>query len=198
MPKIVDKEQMRLDICLQAYNKCIEEGYENFSLNQFILSMNMSKGQFYHYFKSKEELIFAAIETRSYEILELIKTNVSSKNSFLEKLLEFFSYYIDDENQVYVDDRKIMFETMHLYFNPKYKEVTSCENIYSNINEILVDIFNNAIEKNEITCNKEKQIKILLATIEGMYMHSLMTNNYDLKNTVIEYLTDFVEYLKKK
>ena len=26
---------------------------------------------------------------RSYEILELIKTNVSSKNSFLEKLLEF-------------------------------------------------------------------------------------------------------------
>lgn len=29
-------------------------------------------------------------------------------------------------------------------------------------------------------------------------MHSLMTNNYDLKNTVIEYLTDFVEYLKIK
>lgn len=72
------------------------------------------------------------------------------------------------------------------------------ENIYSNINEILVDIFNDAIEKNEISCNKEKQIKILLATIEGMYMHSLMTNNYDLKNTVIEYLTDFVEYLKIK
>ena len=73
MPKIVDKEQMRLDICLHAYNKCIEEGYENFSLNQFILSMNMSKGQFYHYFKSKEELIFAAIEARSYEILKMIK-----------------------------------------------------------------------------------------------------------------------------
>ena len=81
---------MRLDICLHAYNKCIEEGYENFSLNQFILSMNMSKGQFYHYFKSKEELIFAAIEARSYEILELIKANVSSKNSFLEKFYLFF------------------------------------------------------------------------------------------------------------
>ena len=198
MPKIVDKEQMRLDICLHAYNKCIEEGYENFSLNQFILSMNMSKGQFYHYFKSKEELIFAAIEARNYEILKITKTKVLSKNNLLEKLLEFFSYYTDDENQIYVDDRKIMFETMHLYFNPKYKEVTSCENMYSDINEILVDIFNNAIEKNEISCNKEKQIKILLATIEGMYMHSLMTNNYDLKNTVIEYLTDFVEYLKMK
>lgn len=166
MPKIVDKGQMRLDIYLQAYNKCIEEGYENFSLNQFILSMNMSKGQFYHYFKSKEELIFAAIEARSYEILELIKANVSSKNSFLEKLLEFFSYYIDDENQVYVDDRKIMFETMHLYFNPKYKEVTSCENIYSNINEILVDIFNDAIEKMKYLVIKKSKSKYYLQLLK--------------------------------
>ena len=63
MPKIINSDEKRLEICTLAYERFIEEGVAEFSLNKFIEYLNMSKGQFYYYFKSKEKLIF---ETSKY------------------------------------------------------------------------------------------------------------------------------------
>ena len=48
----------------------IQQGIHHFSLNKFIESLNMSKGQFYYYFKTKEELIYEVIKLKSQKILE--------------------------------------------------------------------------------------------------------------------------------
>ena len=43
-------------ICEKAYEELLEKGINQFSLNKFIAELQMSKGQFYYYFKTKEGL----------------------------------------------------------------------------------------------------------------------------------------------
>ncbi len=65
--------EKRLEICTLAYERFIEEGVAEFSLNKFIESLNMSKGQFYYYFKSKEKLIFETLKVKELEFTKIIK-----------------------------------------------------------------------------------------------------------------------------
>ena len=53
MPKIINKEEKIDYICNEAYKVFVEIGIDGFSLNKFIIDINMSKGQFYHYFSTK-------------------------------------------------------------------------------------------------------------------------------------------------
>lgn len=58
MPIVVNKEEKVLMICQKSYNEFVKNGIENISLNQIISKIGISKCQFYHYFKTKEDLIF--------------------------------------------------------------------------------------------------------------------------------------------
>ena len=148
MPKIINSDEKRLEICTLAYERLIEEGVAEFSLNKFIESLNMSKGQFYYYFKSKEKLIFETLKIKDIEFVEIIKENIVKKSNFLEKLVEYFALILNEEEKIFIDARKIMFESIHLYLNPKYKdEMKSCENTYINMYEIIEGIFEKEIEK---------------------------------------------------
>ena len=64
------------------------------SLNKFIESLNMSKGQFYYYFKTKEELIFEVIDKKAQKIFDDTVKNVAKEKTFYNKLLSLFSFYL--------------------------------------------------------------------------------------------------------
>nr|WP_290125347.1 TetR/AcrR family transcriptional regulator [Aliarcobacter butzleri] len=66
-------------MCALAYERLVEEGIVEFSLNKFIEELNMSKGQFYYYFKSKEKLIFETLKIKDIEFVEIIKENIAKK-----------------------------------------------------------------------------------------------------------------------
>ena len=53
MPKIVNKDEKIDYICEEAYKVFVDVGIDEFSLNKFISDINMSKGQFYHYFSTR-------------------------------------------------------------------------------------------------------------------------------------------------
>ena len=198
MPKIINSDEKRLEICTLAYERLIEEGVAEFSLNKFIESLNMSKGQFYYYFKSKEKLIFETLKIKDIEFVEIIKENIVKKSNFLEKLVEYFALILNEEEKIFIDARKIMFESIHLYLNPKYKdEMKSCENTYINMYEIIEGIFEKEIEKGFLKEDSKKAIKVILATIDGMYYHSLIIDDYNLKETVMDYLIETTNQLKR-
>ena len=79
MPKIINSDEKRLEICTLAYERFIEEGVAEFSLNKFIEYLNMSKGQFYYYFKSKEKLIFETLKIKELEFTKIIKQIIRQK-----------------------------------------------------------------------------------------------------------------------
>ena len=60
----IDEEynRKRLGIVKAALNILFEEGSENLTVNYLLRKINMSKGAFFHYFKSKEELLNSVLD----------------------------------------------------------------------------------------------------------------------------------------
>lgn len=99
MPIIVNKEEKVKEICNKAFDEFTENGIESFSLNQFINNNQISKGQFYHYFKTKDDLIFEVMPQKTLEMMDSLDEFLDSANSLMEKLYLFFSVYIDDSEE---------------------------------------------------------------------------------------------------
>lgn len=84
------RRQELLDFAQRAF---LERGYDNVSLNDLIIGAGISKGVFYHYFSSKEELIAALAERYAAQALAQVGNvlhdesllAVDRLNAFLER-----------------------------------------------------------------------------------------------------------------
>lgn len=198
MPKIVNFDKKIDFICEKAYEEFIKNGVNNFSLNKFIESLNMSKGQFYHYFKTKEELIFEVIDKKSEKFFLEMEKNISEAQTFAKKLVALLSFYLElsiPENKPF---DKLMKDTFYLYLNIenefiKQKNAEYYDYLFSAANEI----FDDMIEKNILKKDAKKFIPSLIATADGMYLQSMVLENYDLKTNLIDYIMMLDDLLKK-
>ena len=196
--KIINKEEKIKFICDEAYNVFVKVGIDEFSLNKFIAEINMSKGQFYHYFKTKEELIYQVISKKTFELVNNIKEEYENKKSFIDKLNLIFSLYLNDE-EYYKDLRKLYIDTLHMYIisnNDEIKE--SNNNDYKDIYNVLKQIFEEEIEQGNFTKDSIHLAKSICATADGMFLQSLMVDNYDLKLELTNYFIELEKLLKKK
>ena len=196
--KIINKEEKIKFICDEAYKVFVKVGIDEFSLNKFIAEINMSKGQFYHYFKTKEELIYQVISKKTFELVNNIKEEYENKKSFIDKLNLIFSLYLNDE-EYYKDLRKLYIDTLHMYIisnNDEIKE--SNNNDYKDIYNVLKQIFEEEIEQGNFTKDSIHLAKSICATADGMFLQSLMVDNYDLKLELTNYFIELEKLLKKK
>ena len=198
MPKIVNSSEKIDFICEKAYEEFINNGVNNFSLNKFIESLNMSKGQFYHYFKTKEELIFEVIDKKSEKFFVDTEKEIKKAQTFLEKLLALFSFYLvlsAPENKPF---DKLMKDTFYMYLNLenefiKQKNAECYDYLFSATNEI----FDEMIAKEFLKENAKKFIPSLIATADGMYLQSMILENYNLKENLIDYIKMLEDLLKR-
>ena len=190
MPIIVNKEEKVKEICNKAFDEFTEHGIENFSLNQFIHNNQISKGQFYHYFKTKEDLIFEVMSQKTVEMIERVELLLNDSNSLINKLFSVFAIYIDDSEEI-SHLRKLMFDTFDLYMhtsNPKVKEFD--QELYTWIDEKLVSLFVEANQQKPLSDGIFQIVKSISATADGMYIRSLLVSEYDLKSELMNYLCE--------
>jgi len=92
MARIVKKaEERRKEILQKAQELFYKHGYTKTSVNMVIEALGISKGAFYHYFKSKEELLDSLADILSQNIKSKIKTVVNDKNlNAIEKLNKMY------------------------------------------------------------------------------------------------------------
>lgn len=198
MPKIVNSNEKIDFICEKAYEEFIKNGVNTFSLNKFIGSLNMSKGQFYHYFKTKEELIFEVIDKKSEKFFVDTEKEINEAQTFSEKLLALFSFYLvlsAPENKPF---DKLMKDTFYMYLNIenefiKQKNAQCYDYLFSAANEI----FDQMIAKKILNENTKKFIPSLIATVDGMYLQSITLENYNLEKNLIDYIKMLEDLLKK-
>ena len=197
MPKIVNSDEKINFICEKAYEEFIRNGVNNFSLNKFIESLNMSKGQFYYYFKTKEELIFEVIDKKAQKIFDDTVKNVAKEKTFCNKLLSLFSFYLGNcsaEDKLF---DKLVKDTFYLYLNMKnqYIKQKNAE-YYDFIHKIVDEIFTEMIEINYIKKDSKKFIPSLIATADGMHLQAIILENYDIKKNLMDYIDILDECLK--
>lgn len=197
MPKIVNFDEKVDFICEKAYEEFIKNGVNNFSLNKFIESLNMSKGQFYYYFKTKEELIFEVIDKKAQKIFDDTVKNVAKEKTFYNKLLSLFSFYLGNcsaEDKLF---DKLVKDTFYLYLNMKNQYIKQKnDEYYDFIHKIVDEIFTEMIEINYIKKDSKKFIPSLIATADGMYLQAIILENYDIKKNLMDYIDILDECLK--
>jgi len=96
-PKIVDREQKKLQIIGSAFNVLRERGYMDTKMSDIAEAVGIGKGTLYEYFANKEELVAATIETMIrlsqdsiYRELDAIEDPRERLRRFIRSLAEAF------------------------------------------------------------------------------------------------------------
>ena len=69
------------------------KGYKGTSIRDLALALDLQKSSLYHYFDSKEELLFSILDECMTEALQEIETLCALHISPMEKLQKFMQYY---------------------------------------------------------------------------------------------------------
>lgn len=196
MPKIVNKDEKIDYICDEAYKVFVEIGIDDFSLNKFISDINMTKEQFYHYFSTKEQLIYQVMLKKSLEIMNNIKEKYKYEESYMYKINLIFEIYLNEEKS-FSDLKKLYINTFLMYLTLSDDEIKLFNNsIYKNIFDSLEQIFDDEIQKGNFHPDSKKLIKSLCARANGMFLLSVKIENYDLKTQLTNYFLE-IEKLSK-
>ena len=199
MPKIVNVDEKRKWICEKAYEQFLISGINNFSLTKFIASLNMSKGLFYYYFQTKEELIFKVIKNKEKIIFDEIEKKISEAETFYDKLLALFSFYLDSSIPENLAFTKLMKDIFYMYINVKNKFIAQKNAEYYNYTYTIIDrIFTEMIDKGYLKKDSKKFIISLIAISDGMHLQSIILDNYDLNGNLINYIKILDDLLKYK
>ena len=196
MPKIVNKDEKIDYICEEAYKVFVDIGIYQFSLNKFISDINMTKEQFYHYFSTKEQLIYQVMLKKSLEIMNNIKEKYKYEESYMYKINLIFEIYLNEEKS-FSDLKKLYINTFLMYLTLSDDEIKLFNNsIYKNIFDSLEQIFDDEIQKGNFHPDSKKLIKSLCARVNGMFLLSVKIENYDLKTQLTNYFLE-IEKLSK-
>lgn len=88
MRVIKEYDERRKEIVTAAAELFFEKGYEAAGVSDILKKVNIAKGTFYYYFKSKEEVLDAVIEAISEKIFENVEKIANNRDfSPLERLL---------------------------------------------------------------------------------------------------------------
>lgn len=167
-------EERRKELMMVAYELFMANGYEETSVNSIVEKVEVAKGTFYHYFKSKEDILEAILTSSMEKVSKNLSVLVENQNinpwEKLSKIISNITFPQYNEKQLanYIPDRKD--NTLHMAMENKFYEV---------FYPIILNVIKDGIEKKEFIISYPEEItEILIRGIQG-FMHNHMTNLRD-------------------
>lgn len=181
------KQKRQHQIALYAYEQLVQNGVDAFSLNAFLEDMGMSKGNFYHYFSSKDKLFCEAIKLAYEEIASTCSSSLTHEELEEQLLGLYFMYSIkDDRIEAYL---KVINEMYSLFSNPKNKYLYAyMQEVYGYLFYELNRIIQEAVNESKVHESMLKMVKPIAATADGMLTHFEMLEEYDLQKEFTSYI----------
>ena len=147
MTRIVkDPIERRREIMNKATELFLNKGYDKTSVNSIVVELEIAKGTFYHYFKSKEEILYEIIEESVEKYSGRIKKDLNglsgaqNKMQFILKKLLMPSDFSDQLIvRIEQDKNAMMHQILDKYFYEKFHPIL-VEIIEEGINEGIFDI----------------------------------------------------------
>lgn len=168
MTRIVkDPIERRREIMNKAIELFLDKGYDKTSVNSIVEELKIAKGTFYHYFKSKEEILYEIIDESVEEYSERIKKDLNvlsgagNKMQFILKKLLMPSDLSDQLIVSIEDDENAM---MHQILEKKF---------YKKFHPILVEIIKEGTKEGifDITYPVEITEILLMGVRSFMHIH---------------------------
>ena len=116
MNRKTDTEKRREELLEAASDLFLEKGYRDTSVNSIVESIEVSKGTFYYYFDSKEEVLDGLVEKIAEPIYQKID-EIIAKDSLnaIEKLNRIFSA----SRRAKLDNKEDLRKIFHLMYRPE-------------------------------------------------------------------------------
>ena len=90
--------QRKREIIETAFNLFVQNSYERTSVQQIIDTLGISKGTFYHHFKSKDDLLDAVISDILEDVASEINRIANSDKDAVTKLIEIYGVFRGKED----------------------------------------------------------------------------------------------------
>jgi TetR/AcrR family acrAB operon transcriptional repressor len=177
MPKIVDKEQKRIEIARKTMPLLAKYGYENTPIRKITAEVGIGKGTFYDYFTNKEDILNEIIRIVITDWTELVISKIGNVDDPLKKLFIMVKdgSTLDTRFQqnmiIYVDLwRWSVSKEMSDEFIPKFR--TYLENGKKAVIDIIKDAQKRGLIKKDL--DAAAFAYALIALVDGMCMHSMI------------------------
>ena len=165
------RKEALVDIAGEVF---FEKGYERATVSDLMEAMSLSKGGFYHYFSSKEEILLECIYRISNELKDIAQTvTMDDSLAVMDKLKRFFSL-----RQLLLEDKKQLIKMMNMIYQVdkmKYAMIETIELMF-------IDAFSNLIEQGnlegvfDVEFPRETAI-LLLSLIVPRHLSKLVASN---------------------
>jgi len=188
---LTKRQQQAIETKNIIYNAAIElmdaEGFDNITIADISEKAGVSVGSFYHYFKSKHDILAEIFHKGDEYFLENVKGKLKSRTS-RDKILEFFEHYARFNVLTTV-------ETASQLYNPKVKFfIEKNRPMISLIEEIIQE----GVDSGQLITHWDvwELVRMLIIFSRGIVFDwSLHDGDYDLEETMNSYMRLFVEAL---
>lgn len=178
-----------------AFDEIYHNGYHATSVDKILKKANMNKGSMYHFFKSKKELVLAVIKEKVYEYID---TKYSKLLKCDENIIDGLITFLKERKGF---DFNLGCKLNNLVQELSYKDKDfkeALEYVYLHFENIIQQLLDKAVLKNEINCEDTKKLSIfIVASLEGCLGTAKKSQNGQLFNDCISQLELFLNNIKK-
>jgi len=186
---------------LVAATQCFfKYGYHATGLEQIIKTAEVTKGNFYYYFKSKEILALETLDWQFEKITNDIKEQVLNKKTKpLATLFALFDLMTNRQKQQHKEGQicGCYFGNFALELSPKSSQVSAkIKQIFSQYAQLISDLIQQAIDAKEISnkINADKMGSIILGQLEG----AILLDKTNQQPSQVDHSIDFIkQYLQQ-
>jgi len=192
VPKSLKKQQKRKLIAKSTCDLFIKKGFVNISISEIAKVAGIGKGTVYEYFENKEDIVFELMSCLQEDYDPKLNENLKSSTTSKEKLKHLFALYLSDDTIVQTQ-RNIYKEFIAITLNNPSEAITKYQDtMMDKYTNILLDIFNEGINKNEIKEESIKLVPSIFATLEGFFVARKS------KEDILEYIENLFKLIEIK
>ncbi|MDQ0360655.1 TetR/AcrR family transcriptional regulator [Breznakia pachnodae] len=176
MRVVKEHEERRNEILDTAESLFISKSYEKTTINDILKSIGIAKGTFYHYFKSKEEVMDAVIIRIVQHEVEAVKKIVEDKQlKPFEKLMTFFL-----SQSANPEDTKSQLSEQFQYTENAFMKQRSLERTIEYICPILAEVIEEGNKTGEFnTAYPLESIQFLTAGIQTLLDSRIVSEGHE-------------------
>ena len=200
-PKMIDREKKARDIVEVALTLFSQKGYSATSVEQIAEAAGIGKGTVYDYFDTKEDIFIAALMGWLSKVEATISSHLDGIEDPLQQLQAIVNISLEMYDQISPTTIRIFLQFLQqsmiengVISKRRHLLRDMAGGIRRTVINVLLDGISRGIFRPEIARDAEKVAINLHAYLDGIGMHSIISdNNFDLKSQIEYYLQNLIQ-----
>jgi AcrR family transcriptional regulator len=206
MPKIVNREEKIKAIAAAALELFAQKGFGATSVGQIARKAGVGKGTLYDYFDTKTDIIVAAIGEWVWQMERDFEKKLSGIQDPVRRLTVFADLSADLVDPIDPATARLSIEILQhtmlqdgLLFGRRHLMKDMHNGMRRIVVNILLDGISKGVFRPEIARDAEKIAINFLGYLDGISLHSIMSDNdFDIKEQIEFSLESIVRLIRKK